>query len=204
MTLLLVRHGETEANRAGRYLGRNDQPMTVHGRAQASQLGELLPRPDVVIASPLRRAVDTATQLRAPVEIDERWLELDYGPYDLQPIGGLPADVLARWGTDPDYAPPGVETFASMSARVRDACEDLVTRAESSVVVVVSHVGPIKAAIGWALGTVAPPSRLFVEDASVCRIDVADGCPSLRWFNRFGHQPTERTEEAAGGLLPGG
>jgi alpha-ribazole phosphatase len=200
--LLLVRHGETEANRAGRYLGRTDQPMTTRGRAQASRLADLLPRPDVIIASPLRRAVDTAMQFGGSVEIDERWLELDYGPYDLQPAGGLPADLSARWGTDPDFAPAGVETFASMSARVRDACEDLVTLSESSVVLVVSHVGPIKAAIGWALGFELSVSRLFVEDASVCRIDVAAGRPSLRWFNRLGDDPAERTEEAVGGLLP--
>ena len=199
--LLLVRHGETEANRMGQYLGRADPPMTSRGRAQASRLASLFPRPDVIVASPLRRAIDTAKQLGASVEIDERWVELDYGPLDLQPVGELSPELLARWRTDPNFAPAGVETFASLSARVTDACEDLITRAESSIVVVVSHVGPIKAAIGWALGMV-PASRLFVEDASVSRIDVAAGRPSLRWFNRFGDQPAEGTEEAAAGLLP--
>ena len=204
MMLLLVRHGETEANRAGRYLGRTDQPLTAHGRAQVSRLAELLPRPDVIVASPLRRAVDTAKQFGGPVEVDERWIELDYGPYELHPVGGVPAELSARWGTDPEFAPPGVETFASLAARVRGACEDLITRSGSSVVVVVSHVGPIKAAIAWALGIEPSASRLFVEDASVCRIDVAGGRPMLRWFNRFGDEAAERTEEAVGGLLPRG
>lgn len=200
--LLLVRHGETEANRMGRYLGRADPPMTSRGRAQASRLASLLPRPDLIVASPLRRTVDTAKQLGASMEIDERWVELDYGPYDLQPVGELPPELLARWRTDPNFAPAGVETVASLSGRVSDACDDLLTRAASSVVVVVSHVGPIKAAIGWALGAAPPISRLFVEDASVSRIDVAGGRPSLRWFNRFGDESAEGTEETAGGLLP--
>lgn len=186
----------------GQYLGRADLPMTSHGLAQASRLASLLPRPDVIVASPLRRAIDTAKQLGASMEIDERWVELDYGPYDLKPVGELSPELLLRWRSDPSFAPAGVETLAALTARVRDACEDLVTRAESSIVVVVSHVGPIKAAIGWALGVEPPLSQLFVEDASVSRIDVAGGRPSLRWFNRFGDQPAEGTEESAAGLLP--
>ncbi len=56
--------------------------------------------------------------------------------------------------------------------------------------VVVSHVSPIKAAIGWALGLDpvghSLAGRLFVEDAAVSRIDVVHGVPVVRWFNRHG------------------
>jgi broad specificity phosphatase PhoE len=200
--LLLVRHGETEINRSGRYLGRADPLMTAHGRAQAARLAELLPRPDVVVTSPLRRAIDTATYLGAPIELDERWIELDYGPYDLRSVGSVPPELAERWHGDPTFAPPGVESVAALSARVRAACAELAARAESSVVVVVSHVGPIKAAIGWALGAELAMSRLFVEDGSVSRIDVACGQPAVRWFNRFGDEAAEGVEESAGGLLP--
>lgn len=193
--LLLVRHGQTEANRAGLHLGRADPPLTDHGHAQAERLTRCLPPPELIISSPLRRARATAavlaTRSGSAIEIDERWIELDYGPLDLRPVGAdLPRDVLDRWRDDPAFAPPGVETAASVSARVGPACADLMERAAASVVAVVSHVSPIKAAVGWALGIDASASalagRLFVEDAGVSRIDVVDGGPVVRWFNRLG------------------
>jgi broad specificity phosphatase PhoE len=203
--LLLVRHGETDANRRGLYLGRADLDLTDRGHRQAAAMASALPAPDVVVSSPLRRARQTADVFGSPVEIDQRWIELDYGELDLHPVGHLPPEIDARWRTDPDVAPPGGEPLSALWGRVHAACEQLVDRAESSVVIVVTHVGPIKAAIGWALGT--PPSvaadRLFVEDAGVSRIDVVDGERIVRWFNRLGHQPGEGSEEPSGGLAPG-
>jgi broad specificity phosphatase PhoE len=55
----------------------------------------------------------------------------------------------------------------------------------SEVVVVVTHVSPIKAALAWALDVpVTIAWRTFVEDASVSRIDVGASGPAVRWFNR--------------------
>ena len=203
--LLLVRHGETEANRLGLYLGRADPDLTARGRRQVAALTEVLPPPDVVVSSPMRRARQTADAFAAPVEIDERWIELDYGELDQQPVGQVPSEMYVRWRADPDYAPPGGEALSALWARVHAACDDLVARAESSVVIVVTHVSPIKAAIGWALGTPATlADRLFVEDAGVSRIDVDGGERIVRWFNRYGHQPGERSEEAVGRVAPRG
>lgn len=185
--LLLVRHGVTEANREGRYLGRTDLPLAQEGRQQVARLARWLPPADVVVTSPLRRTRETAAALGAPVEVDDRWIELDYGPLELEPVGSVAGDIFERWVTDPQFAPPGVETFAGLSQRVWSACDDLVERAASSVVVVVTHVSPIKAAVGWALNTAAPlAGRMFVEDAGVSRIDIVGGRPTVRWFNRLG------------------
>jgi broad specificity phosphatase PhoE len=203
--LLLVRHGETAANRRGQYLGRADLELTARGRAQATALVGMLPRPDRVVSSPLRRARQTAQGFGDSIEIDERWIELDYGPLDLQPVGHAPAALLERWRSDPEFAPPGVETLSALWSRVHEACDDLIEAADGSVVVVVTHVGPIKAALGWALGVDATVAeRLFVEDAGVSRIDIAGGERVVRWFNRFGQQPGERVEEPVGRLAPSG
>jgi broad specificity phosphatase PhoE len=203
--LLLVRHGETEANRRGQYLGRADIELTARGIAQAKALADRLPRPDLVLSSPLRRARQTAEALSASIELDERWIELDYGPLDQKPVGQIPAGLADRWHRDAHFAPPGVETLATLSARVHAACDDLAVRAHDSVVVVVTHVGPIKAALAWALGV--PPAvagRLFVEDAGVSRIDLDGGRRVVRWFNRYGEQPGDGLEEPGGGLPPSG
>jgi broad specificity phosphatase PhoE len=205
VVLLLVRHAETQANRSGQYLGHADLELTPHGLMQVAHLATVLPRPDVVVSSPLRRARQTAEALASSIEVDERWIELDYGPLDLHPIGEIGEGVAARWRRDPEFAPPGVETLSALSARVHAACDDLAPRAERSVVIVVTHVGPIKAALAWALGVPATVAdRLFVEDASVSRIDIDGDRRRMRWFNRFGHEPGERIEEPGGRLPPGG
>ena len=183
--LLVVRHGQTQTNREGRLLGRADPPLSDVGEAQARQLAEHLPTPDLVVASPLRRARDTAAAFATDVVVDERWIELDYGDFDGQHPHAVPADVWNRWRADTRFAPPGGESLHTLAARVTAACEELWDRAADSTVVVVTHVSPIKAALAWALDVPVDVSwRMFVEDASVSRIDPRDGGKVVRWFNR--------------------
>ena len=182
-----MRHGETAANARGHLLGRADLPLNATGRTQAAALAGWLPPADLVVSSPLRRARQTAAALGRPVRVDERWIERDYGPYDDHPPNVITAEMWARWRAEDSFTPPGVEPDAAVSARVRDACADLLGPATSSTVVVVSHVSPIKVAIEWALGVSGPLAwRLFVEDAGVSRIDVDVDGPVVRWFNRRG------------------
>jgi broad specificity phosphatase PhoE len=183
--LLLVRHAETEPNVDGLLLGRADPPLTERGEAQARALAAVLPRPDLVVSSPLRRAVATATELDSPVTVDERWTELDYGELEGLAPGMVPDGVWRRWRGDPAFVPPGGESLEELGRRVRAACVELAPLAAESVVVVVSHVSPIKAAIAWALACGDDVTwRLYVEDASVTRIDLEPSGPVLRWFNR--------------------
>jgi broad specificity phosphatase PhoE len=186
--LLLVRHGETAANIDGLLLGRADPPLTERGKAQARALAAVLPTPDRVIASPLRRALDTAEGFGRAVEVDARWIELDYGDLDGRAASSVPAEVWERWRADPTAAPAGGEPLAMLGRRVRDACDALRDDAADDVVIVVTHVSPIKAAVAWALGVPDDIAwRMFVEDAGVTRIDVGPTGPVLRWFNR--HPP---------------
>ena len=187
--LLLVRHGETAANVDGLLLGRADPPLTPRGERQAAALAAALPPPDKVISSPLLRARKTAAAFGTGVEIDHRWIELDYGELDLRPVTSVPADVWLRWRGDITHAPGGGESIADLGRRVESACEELREAATHGTVVVVTHVSPIKAAVAWALG--APHGvtwHMFVEEASVCRIDLGVHGALLRWFNRHALQ----------------
>jgi broad specificity phosphatase PhoE len=84
--IVLVRHGPTEWSVAGRHTGNTDVPLTDDGRKTAALLRERLARYDftTVLASPLRRARDTAELAglgdRAAIEPDLR--EYDYGAYE--------------------------------------------------------------------------------------------------------------------------
>jgi len=123
------------------------------------------------------------------VEIDERWIEVDYGEYDGQALGAVPAGVWSRWRSDPDFTPPGGESLASAGTRVRAACEELFADPDGpargdGIVVVVSHVSPIKAAACWSLGLGDEGAwRLYLATASVSRISWGPGGPVLAGFN---------------------
>lgn len=185
--LYVVRHGRTEANASGQLLGRADVPLDAEGRQQAQRLAGRLPTPARVISSPLARCRETAEAFGVPVEIDERWIELDYGEYDRTPIGDVPAAVWSRWRSDLTFAPAGGESIAELGARVRAGMEalqpDLVAAPDDDVVVV-SHVSPIKAAVAWALGVDDKVTwRMFVGVASITRIAITARGPSLHGFN---------------------
>lgn len=188
--LIVVRHGETAANADGLILGRADPPLTDLGERQAAALAQGLPRPHRAVSSSLQRARQTAGAFGVPVDIDDRWIELDYGELDGQPAAGNA--VWERWRADSTFVPPGGESLAALGERVRAACEELATEAAERDVVVVSHVSPIKAAVAWALGVGDEVAwRLYVEDAAVCRIRIGPSGPVLLAFNQQ-HPPDPR------------
>jgi broad specificity phosphatase PhoE len=187
--LYVVRHGQTAANAAGQLLGRADVPLTELGQRQARALAIALEgHVERVVSSPLRRAQDTAAAFGLPVEVDERWTELDYGVYDELPLGDVPQEMWQRWRGDAEYAPPEGESLASVGRRVRAACDDLAQVAVESDVVVVTHVSPIKAAVAWTLDVDDHVTwRMFVAVASITRVAVSDRGPILRSFNEVAH-----------------
>jgi broad specificity phosphatase PhoE len=182
--LVLVRHGQTEANARGLLQGRVDLPLSDLGREQARALAPLIPADARVIASPLRRARETAAAFGRDVEVDERWIELDYGDFDGRPIVDVAPAVWAAWRADPHFVPPGGESLVTLGVRVRGACEELLDEARERDVVVVSHVSPIKAAIAWTLGVGDEVGwRLFVRVASITSVVVGPAGPTLHSFN---------------------
>lgn len=191
MALIVVRHGRTEANASGLLLGRRlDPPLDDLGRAQATSLAPLVAGAARAVSSPLRRARETAAALGLPVEVDDRWAEIDYGELDGTPLSDVAADEWARWRTDVDHRPPGGESIAALGARVRAACDDLVEEAAGHDLVVVTHVSPVKAAVAWALGVGdAVAWRMFVAPGSLSRIGVGERGPSLHAFNVTAHLP---------------
>jgi broad specificity phosphatase PhoE len=184
MTLFLVRHGRTAANAGGLLLGRADPPLDDVGGAQAASLASLVERPARIISSPLRRCRDTAAAFGRVVEVDERWIELDYGDWDETPIGSVPREVWDVWRADIEFRPPNGESLRELGERVRAACVDVADDAREQDVVVVTHVSPLKAAIAWALQVGDEISwRLHVQPASVTRVDIRATGPVLLSFN---------------------
>lgn len=190
--LIIVRHGRTATNASGRLLGRADPPLDELGVAQATAaVGAVLDahgRPDLVVTSPLVRCRATAAGFGEDVRVDERFIELDYGDYDGVPLADVGADVWKRWRSDLDFAPPGGESLRTLGGRVRAALDGLAPIAADGTVVVVTHVSPVKAAVGWALGVGDEVTwRMFVAPASVSLVAVGEHGPSLHRFNDVSH-----------------
>jgi broad specificity phosphatase PhoE len=187
--LIVVRHGRTEANARGLLLGsRLDPGLDDLGRRQAAAVAAVLPGVARVVSSPLRRTRETAAALGRPVEVDDRWAELDYGDLDGTPLAEVAPELWARWRADVTFAPAGGESLHALGLRVRAAAVDLVAEAAERDVVVVTHVSPVKAALAWALGVGDEVAwRAFVAPASITRVQVRGAAPSLHAFNLTAH-----------------
>lgn len=119
-----------------------------------------------------------------PYEVDDRWVELDFGSLDGLPVAEVGNDVWSQWRSDAQYRPGGGESMAAMYDRVIPAAEELLADAADNLVVVTTHVSPIKAAITWALGVdVTVGWRCHLDQASVCRILAGPIGPVLLSFN---------------------
>lgn len=122
--LYLVRHGRTKLNVADQLRGHLDPPLDDTGLREASQLAETLAtvHPVRIITSPLQRALHTArilaTHAQAPVVIDDRLIDRDYGPLS----GKSRAAALTE---HPSFdAISGVEPSCSVVRRVHACLED--------------------------------------------------------------------------------
>lgn len=135
----------------------------------------------------IARRADLAAARQRAVLLDLEALRADE-PVEVDPaLAGLAERARGARGDAPDRAAADAAraSLAALARRVEEACRELAGRAADETVVVVSHVSPIKAAVAWALG-VGPEVawRMWVEDASVSRVDITADGPRLRWFNR--------------------
>jgi broad specificity phosphatase PhoE len=125
--IYLVRHGETDWNAQGRLLSRTDRPLNARGEAQARDLAVSLADIawDRAFASPLVRARRTAEVALAarvdapPLVLDDRLVEMDFGPYEGMSEAELEADPVAVTRRRDGAQLPGVETEAAVEARAR-------------------------------------------------------------------------------------
>lgn len=185
--VLLVRHGETTWNRAGRIQGWADASLTGEGREQARAVGaHLVETHDVdrLVVSDLKRTLETADALGEAglgIELERAraWRERNFG--ELQ---GLTRTAIAS--RHPEYhrggsllsvrSVEGGESLSAFETRVREGWERLVDGlGGSETVAVVTHGGPIRAVLaevaGRDLATLA--SAFSPSNCGVTEIDVS-------------------------------
>jgi broad specificity phosphatase PhoE len=187
-TLILVRHGETDWNRDGRWQGHADPSLNDRGREQARALAGELAGEDVaaVYASDLARARETAeivaARLGRPVAVDVRLREVDVGGWSGLTMAEIEArfpEEVARWRTEePGHAFDGGETYSVMGERIIAALAEIVERHPGEQVVVVLHGGPIRAVLAHTAGVsyeVQRHLRPHLDNCGLTRVVVREG-----------------------------
>ena len=149
--ILLVRHGETDWNKAQRLQGHIDIGLNDQGIVQAKLLGSALAQEkiDIAYSSDLSRALDTANTITAhhdvPTFIDANLRERCYGEIQgmtYQEIEQqLPDNHRAWHSRNPDFQPLGGETLRQFYERVTTSIERIAKNHLGQVILIVAHGG---------------------------------------------------------------
>lgn len=198
--LILVRHGETKANRTFRYIGTRDDPLTELGVSQAVQLAEALSTLPIaaIYCSPRQRAYQTALPIASrhclPIQVLHELRECDFGTWEglsraeVMAHSMQDAELLRLWERDSTLAPPNGESMEALFQRTSAVVETLVQAHPDQTVVLTSHVGPIKAVLCAALGvSISVALRIFLDPATISVVDWRQTHPVVRLLNSHLH-----------------
>lgn len=191
MRLIIVRHGESEWNRIGRYQGQQDAPLSELGALQAEALAGRLQREplDAIFASTLQRAARTAQAIArhhpsVPFSYEPALLEICHGDWE----GLMAEDVIERygaglleWRSHPTRAQmPNGESFSNILKRVLDFKDRLCAEFANRNVLISTHDVVVKILVADALGmNMDRINRIWVTNASISVIEYGDELPYL-------------------------
>jgi len=181
--LVLVRHGETDWNKEGRFQGQHDIGLNQRGLLQAREtaIAAVTWRPTAIWASPLVRTMQTAGEISRlvgiPVSPEPGFKELQLGRLE-----GVTGEEMRRnwpqvyqaWRQDPgDVVMPGGESIAQLQERAWQAVLRLEqSHSENDVVVIVSHNFALRTIVAKVVGT--PLSRFHAMSLSLGSIGVLE------------------------------
>jgi probable phosphoglycerate mutase len=193
--LVLVRHAEPVTIAAGEVEGPADPPLTAAGVEQAERLAAWLAheRVDALVASPQRRALETAAPVARALGLEVQTVE-GLAEYDWRVDHYIPTEQLMRSGDarfqamlDGRWEEFGGDPPEEFTARVCAAVDDLVARHPGRRVVAVCHGGVINCAVAQVIGL---DRLLWFQPAyaSIHRIAAArTGARSLVALNETAH-----------------
>jgi broad specificity phosphatase PhoE len=160
--LLLARHGQTEWHHGNRYAGRTDVKLSERGLQEAQALASRAARerPDLIVCSPLIRAVETAQPAAEAcgkdLLTDDRLREVDFGEWEGRTLSEIreqdPVSV-ERFEDDPvEYGFPGGEPLLESAERALEALRELDREHPGKKILVVAHNTLIRVGLCLLLG----------------------------------------------------
>jgi probable phosphoglycerate mutase len=201
--LILVRHAEPVRVAPGSVEGPADPALTAAGRDQAARLAAWLAHEaiDAVVASPLRRAVETAAPLADAIGLPVTVLE-GIAEYDWRADHYIPTEELARtndwrWQAmiEGRWEELGGDPPDVFRARVCDTVDEIVASHAGGRVVAVCHGGVINCAVAQVIGL---DRLLWMTPAytSITRVMASRaGVRSLVSLNETAHLVADRTRK---------
>ncbi len=203
MKFFLVRHGETEWNRLGRFQGHEDIKLNDRGLSQAKETAKAAAEwgHSAIYASPLTRTVQVAEEMvkvtLVPVSKQPGLKELHLG--DLEGVTGEEMrqgwpEVFSAWRSAPEkVSMPNGESLYQLRRRAWQAILDIEEKhSEDESVVVISHNFAIRSIVGELLGVPLENfHRMSLSLASVCTFDSDDRGRRLTSYNSTGHLSSE-------------
>jgi broad specificity phosphatase PhoE len=186
--ILLIRHGETAWNADGRWQGHAPVPLNDAGLEQSRLLGHYLaergPRLDALYSSDLKRAMQTAQAIAAPLQMDARpepgLRELDLGEWQgltREEAEAWDGERYARFAADRMVVPlPNGESWEDVKARARAAFDTLAARHTGQTIALVSHGGAIGRLIESLFGPIERPT---LTNTSITVVEQA--APGAPW-----------------------
>lgn len=195
---LLLRHGETLWNRAGRLQGWRDSPLSAAGQAQARALAERVApeRVDRLFTSDLGRTRDTAApiaeRLGLTAVFDPRLRERCYGELEGKTWAEIERDDPATYQRlarrDADFVVPGGESALQFRDRVVAAIDDLSLQHRDGAIAVVTHGGVLGMVYRYAHRIPLELPRTYsVPNAGVNRVIVSNGCWTIKTWGDVAH-----------------
>ena len=197
-TLVLVRHGQTDWNVNGRYMGWQDEGLNEEGLRQAERLGRRLERWPIgaVYSSPLKRAWMTAETVAGPHSLSVQMVE-DLGEMRIGAWEGMYAgDIAARypelwktWRVSPgDFRMPGGESLSEVRERAVRAFNRVMDDAEGGMVLAVTHDVVVRLLTAHCLGVSADIyRRLEVGNTSITLMERDGERRRVRVLNDTAH-----------------
>ncbi len=176
----MARHGETDWNRESRFQGHADTTLNEAGREQARQLAERLAAEDItaVYASPLLRARETADivaeRLGLRVTAVEGLREVDVGSWSgltRTEIEQRFPEGFRRW-LSMDHGWDDGESYEALGARVLAVLTEVAARHPGGRVLVVTHGGPMRAALAAAASVSYADARRVAAPVGNCDVTV--------------------------------
>ena len=190
-----VRHATVIGNNGCCY-GNNDVDCDVSDIESFKILAKILPKNAGVYSSHLKRTIKTMeATIKEGFSYKEYEMDRNFGEQNLGEWQGMKYEKLEEltkelgifhptWLVSPNYVPPNGESYNNLFERVSKGINKIKERKKNGDVVIFSHGGPIKAAIGYALNTNPIVTLPFwIDNLAVSRFDFSDGVCRVRFIN---------------------
>ena len=184
--ICLMRHGETDWNKAGKIQGKTDIPLNNTGKIQAYQSAIMLQESkwDILITSPLIRAKETAEILNERLQLSmiemDAFKERDFGDAE----GMMPKERSALFS---NRVYPNMETRDALIARIEQGLAYIIQSYPHKKVLLVAHGGVINTILSVLSKGEIGSGKTKLDNACISNIYYQEDMWHVKDFNQTIH-----------------